>query len=102
MFGFVRKRMRMNNFEYQSLRDVVKEGREDVIERFEKMFKEMKVYGNRKSIAGILYTESEPDRVPETYYTESVLETMYMGIKSKVRKRFQRQGSYQRGQVFDI
>ena len=45
----------MNNFEYQALRNVVKEGGEDEIEKFEKI-KEMKVEGNRKGVAALMYT----------------------------------------------
>ena len=37
------KRKRMDNFEIETLRDVVKEGGADVIDKFEKKFKEIKV-----------------------------------------------------------
>ena len=66
----------MDNFEYQALQDVVKEDGENVIERFEKMFKEIKVKGNRKGVLAVMYTESVPDHLPETHFTKSELETM--------------------------
>ena len=91
----------MNNFEYQSLRDVVKEGREDIIKRFKKKFKEIKVEGNRKSVAGVMYTDLKLPETCETKYTESELEALYMGTESEVRKRFQRQGSFRRRESFD-
>ena len=50
-----KKRKRMNNFEYQALRNVVKEGGEDEIEKFEKI-KERKVEGNRRGVAAVMYT----------------------------------------------
>ena len=42
----------MDKLEYQDLRDIVKEGGEDIIEKFEKKFKQMKVEGNRKEEEG--------------------------------------------------
>ena len=47
-----------------------------------------------------MYTESVPDNLPETHYTESELEVIYIGMESKARKRYQRQGSWRR-QSFD-
>ena len=69
--------------EYQVLKDVVKKGGEGVVKRFEKKFKEMKVEGNRKSVAGVMYTEPDPVHtdLPETYYTESELEALHMGTE---------------------
>ena len=58
-----------------------------MIKKFEKKFKEIKVVGNRKN-AVVLYSES--NCVPDTYYTESELEKIYMGMKNKARKRFKR------------
>ena len=46
----MRKRERIEGFGYQALRTVVKEGGDDVFDRFEKSFKEIKVEGNRKSV----------------------------------------------------
>ena len=65
MLGHLRKRM--DDFEYQALRNVSKEGGVDVIENFKKKFKEMKVEGNRKRVSEVLYTESEHICLPETY-----------------------------------
>ena len=76
MIGRVSKRKKMDNFEYQSLRKVIKEHGVDVIENFNKKFKEMEVEGNRKSVAGVIYTnpESIHTETYETKYTESKLE----------------------------
>ena len=49
MLGRVKKRKRMDNFEYQALRNVVKEGGGAVIDNFEKKYRELKVEGNQKS-----------------------------------------------------
>ena len=87
MLGCVRKRKRMDKFEYRVLRDVVKEGGEDVIERFEKKFKEIKVEGNRESVAGVIYTDLKLPETYETKYTESELEALYMGTESEARKK---------------
>ena len=38
MLGRVKKRKRMDNFEYQALRSVIKEGGENVIDNFEKKY----------------------------------------------------------------
>ena len=43
MLGRVKKRKRMDNFEYQALRNVIKEGGEDVIGNFEKKYQELKI-----------------------------------------------------------
>ena len=74
MLGCVRKRNKVDNFEYQALRDVVKEGGEDVIKKFEKKFKEMKVEGNRKSVAGLMFTDPN---IPQTH------EAKYMNPNQK-------------------
>ena len=65
----------MDNFEIQALRDVVKEGGEDIIYKFEKKFKEIKVEGKRKAVSSMIYSE----KLPSNYYMETELETMYMG-----------------------
>ena len=46
----------MDNLEFQVLRDVVKEGGDDVMEKFEKKFKDIKVEGKRKSVPAVVYT----------------------------------------------
>merc|ERR1712237_226501 len=86
MLGRVKKRKRMDNFEYQALRNVVKEGGGAVIDNFEKKYRELNVEGNRK-------------KLKETLYTESVKETLYMGSESEARKRYQ-SSEYQRGNSF--
>ena len=43
----IKKRKRIENFEIQSLREIVKENKEDVVERFENKFKEIRVEGKR-------------------------------------------------------
>ena len=101
LLAHVRKRKRIDNFEYQSLRDVVKEGREDVIKRLEKKFKDMKVEGNKKSVTGVMYTDPKLSETHETKYTEFKLEALYMETESEARKRFQRQVSYRRRESFD-
>ena len=69
MLQKLKKRKRMENFELQALRDVVKENSEDVVENFEQKFKEIRVEGKRKSLnsSSTLYT----DKLPFTYYTEA-------------------------------
>ena len=61
------------------MRSVIKEGGDDVIDKFEKKFKEIKVEGNRKGVPAVMYTKPDPEHLPETYYTEHELEAMYMG-----------------------
>ena len=100
------------------MRDVVKTGGEDVLEKLEEMFIEIRVEGKRKSPASTMFTET-PEKFPVTHYTENELEeidTMYMGTSSEARKRFQasyfirgrrnslsrgRANSYNRGQSTD-
>ena len=91
----------MDNYEFQALRDVLKEGGEDVVKILEKRFKNVKVEGKRKNIPAVLYSESDRDHLPETQYKETELEALYMGTQSEARKQFQRNGSYQRRQSFD-
>ena len=67
MLGKIRKRKRIDIFEYQALNTIDKEGGDDLIEKFEKKFKEIKFKGNRYNVA-------DPDPDPDTYetkYTES-------------------------------
>ena len=47
----------MDNFELQSLRNVVKEGVPDIVMHFEKKIKEIKIKGKRKSNFSSMYTE---------------------------------------------
>ena len=86
MLGHVVKRKRIDNFKYQSLRNVIKKHGVDVIENFDKKFKEMNVEGNRKSVAGVLNTEPSHNDTHEAYetkYTESELKALYKGTESQ-------------------
>ena len=98
MLGRMRKRKRMDNYEFQALRDIVKEGGDDVVERFEKKFKDGKVEGKRKNISTVLYSGSDHDCLLESKYTKEELEALYMGTQSEARKQFQMNGLYQRRQ----
>ena len=91
MLGRVKKRKRMEGFEYQELRNVIKEGGVDVIQNFEKKYRELKIEGSRKRIA-------------ETQYVEEK-ETLYMGSESEARRRYQNNryqqvSSYQQGESY--
>ena len=90
MLQKLKKRKRIENFEIQALREIVKTNGEDVVENFEQKFKEICVEGKRKSLnsSSTLFT----DKLPSTYYTEAEqkeIEAMYMGTDSEARKRFQ-------------
>ena len=74
----------MDNFRIQALREVVKEGGPEVVEKF----KEIRIEGKRKDYNSHSYIE----RLPATHYTEveqKEIETFYMGRKSLLRQRFQ-------------
>ena len=94
MIGKMKKWKKMEGFEIQALRDVVKKGGPEVIEKFEKKFKEVRIEGKRKYVSSsTMFTET----LPSTYYMEAEqteIETMYMGAESEVRKRFQRSNSF--------
>ena len=94
----------MENFEIQALREIVEDNNEYVVENFEKMFKEIRVKGKRKSLnsSSTMFTET----LPLTYYTEAEqkeIEAMYIGTESEGRKRYQGTCSYsqQRAQSLD-
>merc|ERR1712215_202287 len=59
MLQKLKKRRKMENFELQTLREVVKENGPAVVENFEKKFKEIRVEGKRKSLkeSATLYSE---------------------------------------------
>ena len=59
----------------------------------------MRIEGKRKVLlSSAMYTEN----LSRTHYTETEIEAIYMGKESKVRKRYQRSGSFnQRRQVSD-
>ena len=82
MLEKMRKRRKMENFEIQSLRNVVKEGGVDVVTNFEKKFKEIMIEGKRKSHASMMYAE----KLPATHYTEAEqkeIEALYMGTNQE-------------------
>ena len=99
MLEKMKKRRKMENFEIQALRNVVKEGGPDVVKNFKKKFKEIRMEGKRKAVSSsAMLTE----QLPRTHYTEAEIEAMYMGIESEARKRFQRNNSFnRRRQLFD-
>ena len=73
----------MEAFQYQALREVVKEGGDNVMKNFGAKYKEIKIEGSCKRVA----------------------ETLYMGTESEARKRFQgnnygRGSSYQCGNSY--
>ena len=57
-----KKRRKMENFELQTLREVVKVNGPDVVKNFEEKFKEIRVEGKRKSLkdSAPYYTEPPP------------------------------------------
>ena len=57
--------VRMENFELQTLREVVKENGPDVVKNFEEKFKEIRVEGKRKSLkdSATHYTETPPQLI---------------------------------------
>ena len=73
------------------MRNLVKEGSPEVIEKFEKKFKEVRIEGNRKAgSSSVMFSEA----LPSTYYTEAEIEAMYMGTELEARKRFERNNSF--------
>ena len=93
MLEKMRKRRKMESFELQSLRNVVKEGGVDVVENFKNKFKEIKIEGKRKAVSSsAMYAQ----KLPRTYYTEEEIEAIYMGKDLEARKRLQRNNSFNR------
>ena len=66
MLEKMRKRRKIDNFELQSLRNVVKEGGPNIVSKFTKKFKKIKIEGKRKFHASTIYME----RFTANYYTE--------------------------------
>ena len=62
MLQKLKKKKIMENFELQSLREVVKTNDPDVVKNFEEKFKEIRVEGKRKSLkdSATNYTETPP------------------------------------------
>ena len=54
MFENIKKRWRIKKFEYQDLRNVVKEGGNDVLEKFEVKFKDMKDEGHGRGVPSVM------------------------------------------------
>ena len=94
----MKKRRKMKNFEIQALRNVVKEGGPDVVENFEKKFKEIRIEGKRKAMSSSAIVTEE---FPKIHYTKVEIEAMYIGTESEARKRFQRTTFNRRKQLFD-
>ena len=93
MLGRVKKCRIKETFKYKVLRNVVKEGGENVIANLEEKYKELKIERKKRR------------RVAETLYTKPRKETLYIGSKSEARKRYQgsndRPGSsYQFGESY--
>ena len=69
MLGRVKKRKRMETSQYQALRNVVKEGGEDIMKNFGIRYRELKVEGTRK--AGlwirIFFVDLDPDPAGSKY-----------------------------------
>ena len=85
ILGKIKKQRKMESFEIQALRNLVKEGDPDVVENFEKKFKEIRIEGKRKAmLSSAMFTE----QLPRTHYTEAEIELMHMGTASEARKRF--------------
>ena len=90
MLQKLKKRRKMESFELQALREVVKENGQAVVQNFENKFKEIRVEETRKYLnsSSTMFTEI----LPSTYYTEAEqkeIEAMYMGTESESRKRYQ-------------
>ena len=90
----------MDNFKIKALREIVKENKEDVVERSKNKFKEIRVEEKRKSYnsSSTMFTES----LPSTYFTEAEqkeIEAKYIGTESKARKRSQGTRSFSQQRV---
>ena len=98
MLTIVKRRKRIDKFIHQAMRDVVKQGGDNVIKIFEEKFKELRVKGCHKyggSLSSVMYTEDVEmdENLPDDHYTEVEMEEidiMLMGTESEARKRVQR------------
>ena len=104
MLGIIKKRKRIDKFVYQSLRDVIKVGGDNVVKNFEEKFKELRVEGKRKEVnsSSVMFTEEneyfdaeemEEDDLDDGDHYESQIEdedqeTYFMGTQSQAQKRF--------------
>ena len=61
MLGIIKRRKKLDKFVYQSLRDIIKIGGDNVIKNFEEKFKELCVEGNRQETnsSSVMFTEEE-------------------------------------------
>ena len=112
MLNVIKKRKRIDKYIYQSLRDIVKVGGDNVIKNFEDKFKELRVKGHRKSdgiSTSVMFTEedeyiedeeemeedSNDDDAEQESQTETEDKEMYfMGTQSQARKRFGRNNAF--------
>ena len=94
MLQKLKKRKRMENFEIQALRNVVKENSPDVVENLEKKFKEIRAEGKRISLSS---STMLAETLLAAHYMEAEqkeIVALYMGNESEARKRFQGNHSY--------
>ena len=103
MLTIVKRRKKIDRFIHQALRDVVKQGGDNIIKSFEEKFKELRVEGCCKDGGlsfSVMYTEDRErmdEDVPDNSYTKTEMkemETMFMGTESEARWRFQKNGPY--------
>ena len=99
--GIIKKRKRLDKFIYQAFMNIVKVGGENVIQNFQQKFKELRVEGCHKDgglSSSVMYTEDKEkmkEDFPDNSYNEAEMkETMFMGTRSEVRRRFRRNGPY--------
>ena len=99
MLEKMRKRRKIENFELQSLRYVVKEGGPNIVSNFEKKFKEIR-QKERESLILPQCTQNNYQPLITQKLSTKKIEASYMGTESESRKRFQRNCSFsqQRGQ----
>ena len=99
MMQKMKKRRRIENFEIQELREIVKGNAPHAVERFENKYKEFRIEGKRKALSASATNYAE--KLPKMYYTKEEskeVEAMYMGTESEARKRYQENRSYSRQQ----
>ena len=99
MLTVVKKQKRIDRFIHQALRDFVKLGGDNIVKNFEDKFKNSELQ-DRGSSSSVMYTkdgEKMDEDLPDNHYTEAdmkEMETIFMGTKSKARRRFQKNGPY--------
>ena len=72
----LRKRKKVESYGFQALRDIVKENVEDVVNRFENKFKEIRIEGKRKfsNSTSVYYNQSTKRLKPCTWAQNQKLE----------------------------